>query len=55
MGKMSGVGGWVCGVGGYGQLYCPASPKLLLALGLGSGCDNIESLSIQPKILFSLS
>ena len=33
---MGGVGGW----GGYGQLCCPASPKLLLGLDLGLGCDN---------------
>ena len=28
------------GVGGYDQLCCPASPKLLLGLDLGLGCDN---------------
>ena len=33
--------GWVGGVGGYDQLCCPASPKLLLGLDLGLGCDNI--------------
>ena len=33
---MGGVGG----VGGYDQLCCPASPKLLLGLDLGPGCDN---------------
>ena len=33
----------LCGVGwggGYDQLCCPASPKLLLGLDLGLGCDN---------------
>ena len=29
--------GWV---GGYDQLCCPASPKLLLGLDLGLGCDK---------------
>ena len=28
------------GVGGYDQLCCPASPKLLLGLDLGLGCDK---------------
>ena len=28
------------GVGCYDQLCCPASPKLLLGLDLGLGCDN---------------
>ena len=37
---MGGWGGWVGGVGGYDQLCCPASPKLLLGLDLGLGCDN---------------
>ena len=32
----------LCGVGGYDQLCCPASPKLLLGLDLGLGCDIIE-------------
>ena len=32
--------GWGGGVGGYDQLCCPASPKLLLGLDLGLGCDN---------------
>ena len=32
--------GWVGWVGGYDQLCCPASPKLLLGLDLGLGCDN---------------
>ena len=33
---------WVGGgrVGGYEQLCYPASPKLLLGLDLGLGCDN---------------
>ena len=34
-----GVGG-VGWVGGYDQLCCPASPKLLLGLDLGLDCDN---------------
>ena len=35
-----GWGGWG-GVGGcYDQLCCPASPKLLLGLDLGLGCDK---------------
>ena len=33
------VGGWV---GCYDQLCCPASPKLLLGLDLGQGCDNLN-------------
>ena len=28
------------GVGGYDQLCCPASPKLMLGLDLGLGCDK---------------
>ena len=28
------------GVGGYDQLCCPASPKLMLGLDLGLGRDN---------------
>ena len=36
-GGVGGVGGW----GGYDQLCCPASPKLLLGLDLGLGCDNL--------------
>ena len=37
-----GWGGWG-GVGGcYDQLCCPASPKLLLGLDLGLGCDNLK-------------
>ena len=32
---------WIGGWGGcYDQLCCPASPKLLLGLDLGLGCDN---------------
>ena len=33
-------GGW----GGYDQLCCQASPKLLLGLDLGLGCDNSHYL-----------
>ena len=33
---------WVGRGGGYDQLYCPASPKLLLGLDLGLGCDNLQ-------------
>ena len=50
MGWVDGVGGWggLCGwVGGYYQLCCPASPKLLLRLDLGLGCDNYEHLELQ--------
>ena len=36
-----GLGGWVLWGGGYDQLCCPASPKLLLGLDLGLGCDNL--------------
>ena len=33
--------GWDGGWGGcYDRLCCPASPKLLLGLDLGLGCDN---------------
>ena len=32
------MGGW----GGYDQLCSPASPKLLLGLDLGLGCDNFR-------------
>ena len=33
----------LCGWGGcYDQLCCPASPKLLLGLDLGLGCDKNE-------------
>ena len=35
------VGGWV---GCYDHLGCPASPKLLLGLDLGLGCDNDHEL-----------
>jgi len=36
------VSGWggMDALGGYDQLCCPASPKLLLGLDLGLGCDN---------------
>ena len=37
------VGGWMGGWGGYDQLYCSASPKLLLGLDVGLGCDNEET------------
>ena len=40
------MGGWG-GVGGYDQLCCPASPKLLLGLDLGLGCDNTWSAPLQ--------
>ena len=49
------MGGWVGGVGGvgwvggYDQLCCPASPKLLLGLDLGLGCDkNTSYEALQP-------
>ena len=46
-----GWGGWVGGVGCYDQLCCPASPKLLLGLDSGLGCDNLlVSLSVSPWI-----
>ena len=35
------------GVGGYDQLCCPASPKLLLGLDLGLGCDDDLKLGIS--------
>ena len=38
--------GWV---GGYDQLCCPASPKLLLGLDLGLGCDNIFWKSMKKE------
>ena len=39
------AGGWVgVGWGGYDQLCCPASPKLLLGLDLGLGWGNISCL-----------
>ena len=38
---MGWVGGWGGG-GGYDQLCCPASPKLLLGLDLGLGCDKTQ-------------
>ena len=33
-------GGWMGWGGGYDQSCCPVSPKLLLGLDLGLGCDN---------------
>ena len=44
---LCGVGG-VGGVGGYDQLCCPASPKLLLGLDLGLGCDNNNKTNPAP-------
>ena len=45
---------WWGGVGGYDQLCCPASPKLLLGLDLGLGCDNdnicLQITSTYPHI-----
>ena len=38
--------GWG-GVGGYDQLFCPASPRLLLGLDLGLGCDNLFNEGIH--------
>ena len=35
--------GWG-GLGGYDQLCCPASPKLLLGLDIGLGCDKNNSI-----------
>jgi len=37
-----GWGWWV----GYDQLCCPASPKLLLGLDLGLGCDKSLNLTL---------
>ena len=51
------MGGWVGwgGVGGYDQLCCPASPKLLLGLDLGLGCDKIpKQLSQTPDKIHDL-
>ena len=39
-----------CGVGGYDQLCCPASPKLLLGLDLGLGCDNKNGVMLRIPI-----
>ena len=44
-GGVGGVG-WG-GVGCYDQLCCPTSPKLLLGLDLGLGCDNNLKSSIR--------
>ena len=53
VGGWVGWGGWVFGVGwvnGYDQLCCPASPKLLLGLDLGLGCNNVSQLkTANPK------
>ena len=41
---------WLCvGWGGYYQLCCQASPKLLLRLGLGLGCDEIGFSASQGR------
>ena len=54
------VGGWGGGggvgwVGGYDQLCCPASPKLLLGLDLGLGCDNnVKIFSMFTKIFLGV-
>ena len=37
------------GWGGYDQFCCPASPKLLLGLDLGLGCDNNFALFLNEK------
>ena len=42
------------GVGGYDQLCCPASPKLLLGLDLGLGCDNFSLGTVLKVIMESL-
>ena len=51
------VGGWMCGC--YDQKCCPASPKLLLGLDLGLGCDNFlqqfYSSLVNCKILFPIA
>ena len=44
-------GGWSGWVGCYDQLCCPASPKLLLGLDLGLGCDNSD---ISYKFAFKI-
>ena len=38
--NMCGLGG----VGGYDQLCCQSSPKLLLGLDLGLVCDNFQEV-----------
>ena len=40
---------WVGSWEGYDEFCCPASPKLLLGLDLGLGCDNIDCNSAQQK------
>ena len=51
---MGGWGGWG-GVGGYDQLCCPASPKLLLGLDLGLGCDNyMQEDTFYSEIYYKL-
>ena len=42
--------GWWAGVGGYDQLCCSASPKLLLGLDLGLGCDNMHNCSVEAVV-----
>ena len=37
-------------MGGYDQLCCPASPKLLLGLDLGLGCDNTSSIGLLAEL-----
>ena len=39
-----------CGVGCYDQLCCPVSPKLLLGLDLGLGCDKIGNKKLEIEI-----
>ena len=50
---LCGVGGVGWG-GGYDQLCCPASPKLLLGLDLGLGCDNMNLFKISDAVLILL-
>ena len=45
------VGGWG-GVGGYDQLCCPVSPKLLLGLNLGLGCDKTQSIGWKETLIW---
>ena len=45
---------WLGGWGNYDQLCCPASPKLLLGLDLGLGCDNMGLRLAQPQLVFTL-
>ena len=42
------------GVGCYDQLCCPASPKLLLGLDLGLGCDNKQKVIMRWDYKFEL-